>query len=42
MQFVILDTHNSDATGLSLQFGYAYEHYAQAYLSTVINELLII
>ena len=31
-------THNSNATGVFLQFGYVYEHYAQAHLSTVINE----
>ena len=38
MQFVIMDTHNSDVTGLSLQFGFIYEHYAQTHLSTVFNE----
>ena len=38
MQFVIMDAHDSNATGLSLQFGYISEHYAQAHLSTVINE----
>ena len=38
MQFVIIDTHNSNATGLSLQSGYIYEHYEQAHLSRVINE----
>ena len=30
MQFVIMDAHDSDATRLSLQCGYIYEHYAQA------------
>ena len=38
MQFVIMDTHDSDATRLSLQFGSISEDYAQAHLSTVITE----
>ena len=39
---MIMDTHNSNATRLFLQFGYISEHYAQAHLSTVINDQFII
>ena len=38
MQVVIMDIHNSNATRLSLHFGYTYEHYAQAHMCTVMNE----
>ena len=42
MQFVTMDTHNSKTAGISLQLKNIYEHYAQAHLSTVINESFII